>query len=240
MAVVRRRRRRDAHAGPGGPAADRASGSPTRPRPRSTWPAPTRSAGRRAGGCLMITGFEGTPAAVEAKRAAVTARADRARRHAGRRGPGRGVGARAVRRAVPPRLDARRRRARRDARDGDVLVQPRGAVRRGEGGARGVARRAARWCSATSRTSTRPAARSTSPSREGGRATRSRSWQAPRPPRATRSSPPARPSPTTTPSAPTTSRGWPHEIGELGVSVLRAVKADLDPTGVLNPGVLVP
>jgi alkyldihydroxyacetonephosphate synthase len=31
-----------------------------------------------------------------------------------------------------------------------------------------------------------------------------------------------------------------HEIGELGVSVLRAVKADLDPGGVLNPGVLIP
>jgi alkyldihydroxyacetonephosphate synthase len=31
-----------------------------------------------------------------------------------------------------------------------------------------------------------------------------------------------------------------HEIGELGVSVLRAVKADLDPSGVLNPGVLIP
>ncbi|MDO9457937.1 FAD-binding oxidoreductase [Nocardioides sp.] len=31
-----------------------------------------------------------------------------------------------------------------------------------------------------------------------------------------------------------------HEIGELGGSVLRAVKADLDPTGVLNPGVLIP
>jgi alkyldihydroxyacetonephosphate synthase len=31
-----------------------------------------------------------------------------------------------------------------------------------------------------------------------------------------------------------------HEIGELGASVLRAVKADLDPSGVLNPGVLVP
>ena len=31
-----------------------------------------------------------------------------------------------------------------------------------------------------------------------------------------------------------------HEIGDLGVAVLRAVKADLDPTGVLNPGVLVP
>jgi alkyldihydroxyacetonephosphate synthase len=31
-----------------------------------------------------------------------------------------------------------------------------------------------------------------------------------------------------------------REIGELGGSVLRAVKADLDPTGILNPGVLVP
>ncbi|WP_262347505.1 FAD-binding oxidoreductase [Nocardioides dongxiaopingii] len=31
-----------------------------------------------------------------------------------------------------------------------------------------------------------------------------------------------------------------REIGELGASVLRAVKADLDPTGILNPGVLVP
>jgi alkyldihydroxyacetonephosphate synthase len=30
-----------------------------------------------------------------------------------------------------------------------------------------------------------------------------------------------------------------QEIGPLGVSVLRAVKADLDPTGILNPGVLV-
>ena len=31
-----------------------------------------------------------------------------------------------------------------------------------------------------------------------------------------------------------------REIGPVGVSVLRAVKADLDPTGVLNPGVLIP
>ena len=31
-----------------------------------------------------------------------------------------------------------------------------------------------------------------------------------------------------------------REIGETGVRVLRAVKAELDPTGVLNPGVLVP
>jgi alkyldihydroxyacetonephosphate synthase len=31
-----------------------------------------------------------------------------------------------------------------------------------------------------------------------------------------------------------------REIGEVGVRVLRAVKSELDPTGVLNPGVLIP
>ncbi|HEV2798553.1 MAG TPA: FAD-linked oxidase C-terminal domain-containing protein, partial [Nocardioides sp.] len=31
-----------------------------------------------------------------------------------------------------------------------------------------------------------------------------------------------------------------QEIGEAGVRVLRAVKAELDPAGVLNPGVLIP
>ena len=31
-----------------------------------------------------------------------------------------------------------------------------------------------------------------------------------------------------------------REIGPVGVQVLRAVKADLDPTGILNPGVLIP
>jgi alkyldihydroxyacetonephosphate synthase len=30
------------------------------------------------------------------------------------------------------------------------------------------------------------------------------------------------------------------EIGDVGVSILRAVKAELDPTGILNPGVLIP
>jgi alkyldihydroxyacetonephosphate synthase len=30
------------------------------------------------------------------------------------------------------------------------------------------------------------------------------------------------------------------EIGPVGVSILRAVKADVDPTGILNPGVLIP
>jgi alkyldihydroxyacetonephosphate synthase len=31
-----------------------------------------------------------------------------------------------------------------------------------------------------------------------------------------------------------------REIGEVGVRVLRAVKAELDPVGILNPGVLIP
>ena len=30
------------------------------------------------------------------------------------------------------------------------------------------------------------------------------------------------------------------EIGDLGADVLRAVKATLDPAGVLNPGKLIP
>jgi alkyldihydroxyacetonephosphate synthase len=36
-------------------------------------------------------------------------------------------------------------------------------------------------------------------------------------------------------------RPWlPREIGALGVEVLRAVKATLDPAGILNPGKLIP
>ena len=31
-----------------------------------------------------------------------------------------------------------------------------------------------------------------------------------------------------------------EEIGPVGVQILRAVKAELDPTGILNPGVLIP
>src|SRR5215208_345558 len=36
-------------------------------------------------------------------------------------------------------------------------------------------------------------------------------------------------------------RPWMHaEVGDLGVAVLRAVKATLDPTGIMNPGKLIP
>ncbi|WP_280507488.1 FAD-linked oxidase C-terminal domain-containing protein, partial [Nocardia flavorosea] len=32
----------------------------------------------------------------------------------------------------------------------------------------------------------------------------------------------------------------PEEIGELGVRVLHAVKREIDPAGILNPGTLLP
>ena len=35
-------------------------------------------------------------------------------------------------------------------------------------------------------------------------------------------------------------RWYGQEIGDRGVAILRAVKAELDPTGILNPGVLIP
>ena len=36
-------------------------------------------------------------------------------------------------------------------------------------------------------------------------------------------------------------RVWlPAEIGDLGIRVLRAVKREIDPAGILNPGKLVP
>ena len=33
---------------------------------------------------------------------------------------------------------------------------------------------------------------------------------------------------------------YEREVGSLGTGVLRAVKAELDPVGILNPGVLIP
>ncbi len=36
------------------------------------------------------------------------------------------------------------------------------------------------------------------------------------------------------------SRWMPDEVGPLGIEALRALKARLDPTGVMNPGKLLP
>ena len=192
------------------------------------------------GGCLMITGYEGTPSAVEAKRAAVTALLTGLGGTPVGEGPGE---AWAHGRFNAPYL--------RDSMlDVGVLVETletatfwsnREALYAGvkqsleSDSGRGHARALSHLARLRDRLLAllhgrhqgvgRPAAAVAAP---------------PRPPPTTRSSPPAPPSPTTTRSAPTTSRGWCHEIGELGASVLRAVKADLDPTGVLNPGVLIP
>ena len=125
----------------------------------------------------MIAGYEGDAATVEHSRAVAVRAALRGRRHPARRGGRRGLVRRPLPRPLPPRLDARRRRARGDAGDGDVLVQ---ACRRSTPRSRPpwpvrwTAPR--RWCCATSRTSTRPEPRSTSPSPPGRRPTALEQW----------------------------------------------------------------
>ncbi len=123
VAVVRRRRRRDAHARPGRAAADRAAAlrrgrdraQPGRPRRdrrvdgRRRLPDDHRLRGRAGGG------------GGQAGRGRPRCWRGSAARALGEQ-PGRDLGARALRRAVPARRAARRRRARRDAGDGDVLV----------------------------------------------------------------------------------------------------------------------
>ena len=96
-----------------------------------------------------------------------------------------------------------------------------------------------RSCCATSRTCIRPARRCTSLSPAPSRPIRSRSGAPPRPPPATRSSPPAARSPTITASGATTGRGMSRRSGHSAVDVVRAVKATLDPVGIMNPGILV-
>ena len=100
--------------------------------------------------------------------------------------------------------------------------------------------RARRWCCATSPTSTRPAARSTSPSPRDWATSPWSTWL-----RAKRAASDAIVAHGATIShhhaVGTDHLPWLEaEIGPVGVRILRAVKAELDPTGVLNPGVLIP
>ena len=67
---LRHRRRRPCAPSPRPAPARPSSGSPTRPRPASTWPPPRTSAKQQiTGGCLAITAFEGTQAHVESRHA---------------------------------------------------------------------------------------------------------------------------------------------------------------------------
>ena len=203
--VVRRGRRRAAHARPVRAAADRAPAL-RRERDRDQPRRARRGRRRRArGGCLMIAGFEGDAGRGRPRRGPRSPRVlDRARRHA------RSARSRAAR--GPPAASTAPY-LRDSMLDVGVLVETletatfwsdlRAAVRRGDGRAR--RRRSAttrRWCSATSRTSTRPAASlyftvAAQQARRRARAVGAR----PRPPPPTRSSPPAPRSPTTTRSA---------------------------------------
>ena len=170
-----------------------------------------------AGGCMMITGYEGEPEAVVAKRSAVTAVLEGLGGESLGEDPGTSW--------AKGRFDAPYLRD--SLLDVGVLVETletatfwsnmdalyAGVKSALEGSlARDDVPRA-RWSSATSATSTRPAARSTSPWPRRPPTTPSRSGWPPRP-RPPRRSPRSAPrSPTTTLWAPTTSRGWPRRSG---------------------------
>ena len=146
-------------------------------------------------------------------------------------------------RALPARRPARPRRDGRDAGDRDQWSDLFGLYEAVRGALRDGARRAGRRRSsgATSRTCTRAAARCTSrswparsaateveqwarPSGRGLRRDRRRGRHDHPPPRA---------------SARDHAPWLPAEVGALGVAALRAVKAELDPAGIMNPGKLL-
>ena len=194
------------------------------------------------GGCLAVTGFEGTADDVAARRAACFAVAERGRRHAARHRARRGVAHRPLPRAVPARPAARCRRVRRDARDRDVLVEPdRPAHRRHHRDHRRAHRAghaAGRAVPHLARVRDRRVAVLHRAVRAGRRPARPVAAR-PRPRRTRRS---ARAGATITHhhGVGTDHRAtYQEEIGPLAVDVLRAVKASVDPAGILNPGVLV-
>ena len=190
-----------------------------------------------SGGCLMVTGYEGTQEAVDAKRTACTALLS----GLGGTSLGEDVGwsTGPVPRSLPARLDAGRRCARGDPRDRDVLVQLRRVydavkhcadhlTRRGHPRALPHLARLRDRCLAllhrrheAVRRPTRPVARRQAAASDaiidnGASITHHHAVGQDHKP-------------------------WlAREIGPVGVRMLRALKAELDPTGVLNPGVLIP
>ena len=200
---------------------------------------PSSIGGAEDPGCLMITGYEGTAEQVGGATRCRHRGPDRPRRHSARHGAGGEVVARSLRCALPPRRAARPRRPRRDGGDGHLLVEPRPAVRRREGGAAGRARRGlARALPRLARLRDRLLALLHVAARQGEDPVAQ--WHAAK---AAASDAMIAAGATITHhhAVGTDHKPWfAVEIGEVGVRVLRAVKAELDPAGILNPGVLIP
>ena len=129
LAVLRRRRRRDAHPRPGRPAADR---HPALRRVRDRdQPGPPRRDRRTVGGRLHDDHrLRGRARGGRGEAGGGHLGPLRPRWREPRRGAGSVVGQGPVRRAVPPRLPARRRGPGRDPRDRDVLERHGRVVRR--------------------------------------------------------------------------------------------------------------
>ena len=201
---------------------------------------PDEIGGDEASGCMMIAGYEGTPAAVEAKRAAVTSVLDGL--------GGTNLGEEPGRAWAHGRFNAPYLRD--SMLDVGVLVETletatfwsnldrlyadvKAALERELGQPSMV------LCHISHVYETGCSLYFTVAAKETERPARVVAAR-PRPPRATRSSTPARPSPTTTPSAPTTSRGSPRRSARSASRSCARSRPTLDPTGVLNPGVLIP
>ena len=194
------------------------------------------------GGCLAITVFEGTAAHAESRHTE-TRRAHHGNgRHVARRSPGTGLGAWPVRRALSARLAAGRRCALRDPGDGHRLVQHSRAEGRRHRRADGRAGRIRHAGAGAVPHFACVCHRCLAVFHRRRRATRKpiEQWRAAK---------------TAAGDAIVATGGtithhhavgadhrpWMRdEVGDLGVQVLRAVKATLDPAGILDPGKLIP
>ena len=230
-------------------------GSPTRPRRVSRWrsrerPGPsapcsraTCGCARRAGGCLIVCGWEGEPEAVERRRALSARAAARGRRRRPGRRAGPCLGARALRGPIPARRAARPRLPGRDARDGPHLESPRPSLRGGPGGDRRRARHPGHpgdrhlpslACLPGRRLAVLhlPGSRRRGAEIEQWRIVKTAACEAI-----------VEAGGTITHHHAVGRDHAPYmraEVGELGIEVLRAVKERLDPAGIMNPGKLIP